>query len=81
MGTAKEQAIKELAIRRLEEMAIIQRESLYEYLKYYWDKDKEKIDNAVKSGYDVKTIWQYDWEKCDDKKQLIGEILNGTIRQ
>jgi len=49
--------------------------------KYYWDKDKEKIDNAVKSGYDVKTIWQYDWEKCDDKKQLIGEILNGTIRQ
>jgi len=49
--------------------------------KIYWDKDKEKIDNAVNSGYDVKTIWQYDWENCDDKKKLIGDILNGTIRQ
>lgn len=49
--------------------------------KVYWDKDREKIDNAVKSGYDVRTIWQYDWEKCNDKKQLIGEILNGTIKQ
>jgi len=49
--------------------------------KVYWDKDREKIDNAVKNGYIVRTIWQFDWEKCDDKKQLIGEILNGTIRQ
>jgi hypothetical protein len=49
--------------------------------RVYWDKDKEKIDNAVKSGYDVRTIWQYDWENCNDKKKLIGELLNGTIRQ
>lgn len=49
--------------------------------RIYWNKDKEKIDSAVKSGYDVKTIWQYDWENCNDKKKLIGDILNGTIRQ
>jgi hypothetical protein len=46
--------------------------------KCFWDKDKLKIDNAIKCGYTVKTIWQHDWENCDDKKKLIGDILNGT---
>jgi len=43
MGTLKEQALKELAIRRLEEDHKPQRESLYEYLKYYWLKEKKQV--------------------------------------
>lgn len=41
MSTAKEVANKELAIRLIEEKTVKQRESLYEYLKYYWDKEKK----------------------------------------
>jgi hypothetical protein len=46
--------------------------------KWYWNRDREKIDIAKKKGYNVTTIWQYDWEKCNDKKSLIKEILNGN---
>jgi hypothetical protein len=33
---------------------------------------------AEKSGYNVKIIWQYDWETCKDKKLLIKELINGN---
>jgi hypothetical protein len=45
---------------------------------WFWNRDKVKVDTAIKEGYNVKTIWQYDWENCIDKKKLIGDILNGT---
>ena len=42
MGTALEQEVlKELAMRKIEEMTKPQRESLYEFLKYYWEKEKK----------------------------------------
>jgi G:T-mismatch repair DNA endonuclease (very short patch repair protein) len=40
-----------------------------------WNHDKEKIDNARKLGYDVKVIWQMDWESCKDKESYIRELL------
>lgn len=41
-----------------------------------WARDAEKIDKAVSSGYVVKTIWQYDWEKCKNKVDFLRRIIN-----
>jgi hypothetical protein len=42
MTTAQDElARKELARRLVEEKTVKQRESLYEFLKYYWDKEKK----------------------------------------
>jgi len=64
MGTAKEQAIKELAIRRLETMTIPQRESLYEFIKYYWLKEKKQplIENRHIKLICEKLEKVYSWE-------------------
>jgi CRISPR/Cas system CMR-associated protein Cmr3 (group 5 of RAMP superfamily) len=43
-------------------------------------KDKKiasKTDIALKNGYRIETVWQYDWETVEDKIQLINKILNG----
>ena len=40
-----------------------------------WKNDLEKVDIAKKHGYDVKIIWQYDWENCPDKVKYLKEIL------
>jgi hypothetical protein len=42
-----------------------------------WNKDKSKTDIALKNGYRIETVWQYDWETVEDKIQLINKILNG----
>jgi hypothetical protein len=45
MGTLKEEAQRELAIRRLEQLTEKQRGSLYEFIKYYREKEKKnKLD-------------------------------------
>ena len=40
-----------------------------------WNSDKEKIDTAKQMGYDVKVIWQKDWESCENKEEYIKQIL------
>ena len=45
------------------------------YAHEIWNKDLEKVDNAKKRGYDVKIIWQHDWENCPDKVKYLKEIL------
>lgn len=44
-------------------------------LEEIWNRDKEKIDLAKNNGYKIVTIWQYDWENCEDKEQFIRNIL------
>jgi hypothetical protein len=41
-----------------------------------WEKDQLKIETAIQKGYRAETIWQFDWERCDNKKQFIEDILN-----
>jgi G:T-mismatch repair DNA endonuclease (very short patch repair protein) len=43
--------------------------------EYIWSHDKEKIDSATSIGYDVKVIWQMDWESCQDKVNYIKKLL------
>jgi len=45
-----------------------------------WNSDKTKIDIAIQSGYNVVTIWQYDWEHTTDKKDFLERIVNGTYK-
>ena len=65
MWTAQNiQANKELAIRIVEEKAVKQRESLYEFLKYYWEKEKK---NPLDEWRHIKLICEklekvYSWE-------------------
>ena len=40
-----------------------------------WKRDSEKIDSAKNNGYDIKVIWQSDWENCQDKNKYIEDIL------
>lgn len=40
-----------------------------------WKKDAHKIEQATKRGYKVITIWQSDWDYCNDKKQFLCEVL------
>jgi hypothetical protein len=56
MGTAtnlKQEALKELAIRQVEEYTKPQRESLYEFLKYYWEKEKR---SSLDESWHIKLI-------------------------
>lgn len=43
--------------------------------KLIWENDKNKIDNAKKLGYDVRVIWQNDWESCRNKQKYLQQIL------
>jgi len=42
MSTAQEQATRELATRKLEEKYRPQRESLLEFMKFYWREEKKE---------------------------------------
>ena len=46
-----------------------------EECKRIWNNDLEKIDIAKKNGYNVKVIWQYDWETCKEKTEYIKSFL------
>ena len=41
-----------------------------------WQKDKNKTLIAESNGFIIKTIWQFDWETCKDKKSYIKNLLN-----
>lgn len=43
-----------------------------------WDNDKTKMELAKQNGYNIAVIWQYDWERSQDKPQLLESIINGT---
>ena len=60
----KNEAIKELAIRKLEEQNKPQRDSLYEFLKYYWEKENR---SSLDESWHIKLICSkleqvYSWE-------------------
>lgn len=64
MGTAQEEALKELARRRLEELHETQRKSLFEFLKYYWLKENK---TPLDENRHIKLICEklekvYSWE-------------------
>jgi len=55
-GTAQDLkliAIKELAKRRLESLATTQRESLYEFVKFYWENEKK---TPLEENWHIKLI-------------------------
>ena len=37
-----------------------------------------KIMDAIKNGYRVISVWQMDWDSCDNKQKYIREAINGT---
>ena len=45
------------------------------YAYEIWDRDEKKIENAKKFGYNVKVIWENEWNKCKDKIDYIKKIL------
>ncbi len=44
-------------------------------VKDVWKRDVEKRTIGEKNGYTVITIWQMDWEKCIDKREMLCNIL------
>lgn len=46
-----------------------------------WRKDNLKNMEALRNGYNVITIWQVDWDKCQDKKTYLKELIDGKIKQ
>ena len=44
-------------------------------VKDVWKRDVEKREIGEKNGYTVITIWQMDWEKCIDKREMLCNIL------
>lgn len=64
MGTLEQKSIKELAIRHMEKQTIPQRDSLYEFLKYFWLHEKRA---ALDENWHIKLICEklekvYSWE-------------------
>lgn len=45
------------------------------YAYEIWERDRIKIENAKKYGYDVKIIWENEWQKCQNKTDYIKKLL------
>lgn len=41
-----------------------------------WERDNVKINNAKENGYQVHCIWEDDYEKSNDKKAFLQEIIS-----
>lgn len=64
LSTDKIEAVRELARRKLESETVLQRQSLYEFIKYYWLREKK---NALDENWHIKLICEtlervYSWE-------------------
>lgn len=53
LSTDKIEAVRELARRKLESETVLQRQSLYEFIKYYWLREKK---NALDENWHIKLI-------------------------
>lgn len=45
-----------------------------------WKKDEIKKREALDAGYFFGCIWEYDYERTNDKKQLILNIINQSVK-
>lgn len=52
-------------------------ESRKVYARDIWNKDKLKMELAVKNGYTTLVIWQDDWDSITDKKKYLKELIYG----
>jgi len=64
MGTLEQRWLRELAIRQIEKQTVPQRDSLYEFMKYYWAKEKKQ---PLDENWHIKLICEkleqvYSWE-------------------
>ena len=50
------------------------------YAYEIWRKDNLKNMSAMKQGYKVITIWQIDWDSCEDKRIYLRKMINESIR-
>lgn len=55
-------------------------ESRKVYARDIWNRDKLKMDNAVKNGYTVLVIWQDDWDSVADKKEYLRNLIYGPSK-
>ena len=45
------------------------------YAYQIWERDRKKIEDAKKFGYNVLVVWEREWQRCQDKVDYIKKLL------